>query len=448
MFVPRALPGEQLLARITTAPAEKKRSFARAEKVRTERVHDNAIDALCPNFGLCGGCTYQTLRYAAQCAVKERQVADLLRRIARIPDPTAVMQPMVACDHTYGYRNKMEFSFAPASKSVSESFVMGLHRPGQRHDILPISECSIQSDLANSIMVEAEMLCRLYKLQVHDPAAGRHPPQSGLQHLVIRHSVTQDQYLVNFVTAGKAIGSLLAPVAEALGHRFGGKIAGVTHSVSQRGRPVEERRVSQTTVLWGRGKLVEKVHGLEFEISPNAFFQTNTRQAEKLFALVEVAAGSRPSDTVLDLYCGTGVITLLLARRCRKAFGVEMFMPAIEDARSNAVRNNIENIEFTCADAGVQLPPEALQADIVVVDPARTGLSPQVVESLRGTAARRCVYVSCDPATQARDIALLCAPAMPDSKPMGRPFRLISVTPVDMTPQTPHIETVAVLDRV
>lgn len=389
-----------------------------------------------------------------------------MQRVGKITNIDDVMKPIVQCEQTYEYRNKMEFSVEPGS------LVLGLHLPGNQHQILPITTCSLQQPLANEILKEVGFLLVEYGESLQGKKSASRGPrynndnednrskggrgssssrggsrggdgsqQQQLQHVVLRYSVASDQYLINFVTS-KDAREILGPVAFGLRQRFGDRLAGCVNSVTARGRPTAERRIAKEYVLEGTGYLVERLCGVEYEISPNSFFQVNTKQAEQLFELVLAAADLQETETALDLYCGSGAITLPLAQRCKRVHGVEISEIAVDDARRNARRNNISNVKFTCSDANMDLPPKLRSSDVIVVDPARQGLTPEVVRSMRSTTARRLVYVSCNASTQARDIAALCDP---DEE--GDRFYLKSVTPVDMYPHTPHCECVAVLDR-
>lgn len=403
---------------------------------------------------------------------------DILQRVGGISDAAAFVLPIVPADIQYNYRNKMEFSFSPLSRGSSRGqhegsagFVLGLHRPGSHRDVVQITECSLQSQTANELLETTENACRKAGLEAYDQDAiddGRSPLPATtaiLQHVVIRHSVAADQYLVNLVTSVRSARSehALSSVAAALMQHP--KVVGIVNSISAKGRPLEERRIERETVLRGTGRLVEHACGLVFEFGANSFFQTNTKQAEKLFALVQEAAGVGPDDVVCDLFCGAGAILLLLARRCREAWGIEINKGAIDDALRNAVRNKISNASFICGDVEKLLAGHkrnALDAsmhievgrdkvsmpDVVVVDPARPGLEDASIRFLKECGARRLVYVSCNPASQARDIRALCShDRHEDAAECGMPFSLVSVRPVDLYPHTPHVETVAVLER-
>ncbi len=454
-----------------------KSGFARARKLETLKPHDNADTPQCQHFGPCGGCALQSLQYTAQVALKEHQVRSLMKRLAGVATASLeeIVKPIIPCEHPYEYRNRMEFSLDP------DSLELGLHYPGSQDRVLKINNCSLQEPLANEMLAHIGKLLEKHGVLEDDskrgnawPAnqtqrrssyskgrgdrgggddsdgggggrgGGYNGPQRVIEHVVLRHSVAEDNYLVNFVTNRDAR-ELLAPVVEELRERYQNNLAGCVNSVAAKGRPVAERRIAKEYTLEGNGYLLEKLGGLEYEISPNSFFQVNTRQAEKLFNYVLEAAAVQPDDVVLDLYCGSGAITLLLAQQCRRAHGVEVSPIAVDDARRNARRNNLSNVKFTAADAAAPLHPKLLASDVIVVDPARPGLTPNVIESIRSTTARRVVYVSCNAATQARDIGALCDT---DEELVGRPFKLVSVQPVDMYPQTPHVESVAVLERI
>lgn len=430
VFVPSCLPGELLTARIKVS----KKKFARGEKIKTLRIHENNDRPACQHFGPCGGCCFQNLKYDAELEIKQRQVENLLRRVAGINNLEAIMTcPIIPMSGTpYNYRNRMEFSWAwMREQRMGGRF--GLHRPGKHDEILPIESCSLQKEeIANKILKRAEELCNRHFFN---------GTPTVMQHLVIRHSLAQDMYLINFVTSIDARNQLL-PIAETLMAEYKTRISGIVNSVSHQGRPLEERRIVKEISITGKPTLTETILGLTFTISPNAFFQTNSIQAQILFKKVLELSEVDPKDTVLDLYCGTGTMTLLFAQRCKHAYGVEIYKPAVENARSNALDNGIDNASFFCADCTtVQLPQEARACDVVVVDPARSGLTPKVIESLCAMKFRRLVYVSCNPATQARDIKLLCSPTAMAT------LKLVAVVPVDMYPQTSHVETIAILDR-
>lgn len=428
VFVPSCLPGEVFTARIKISH----KSFTRGIKIETIRVHDNSERPACQHFGACGGCCFQNLTYDAELAIKQLQVKNLLQRVAGIKDVESIMSsPIIPYNLglPYNYRNRMEFSWMWMPDLQSGKF--GLHRPGKHDDIVPIESCILQKDeTANLILKRAEELCNK-----HLPSV----PLSIMQHLVIRHSVAQDVYLINFVTSIDARKQLL-PVAKTLMMEYNTRISGIVNSVSGRGRPLEERRIVKEICLLGKPTLTETLLGLHFTISSNAFFQTNSIQAQVLFQKVLELSQVGATDSVLDLYCGTGTMTLLFAQRCKHAYGVEIYQPAVENARSNASSNGIANATFLCADCTkVQLPLEMEACDVVVVDPARSGLTKTIIERLCAMKFRRLVYVSCNPATQARDLALLCSPSSA--------LKLVTVVAVDMYPQTSHVETIAILDR-
>ena len=481
IFVPRSLPGEVLTARITSTH----RGYARAEKIGILQQHDHATTPHCPYFlphlddttqPYCGGCSFQSLLYPAQLSVKQHQVASLLHKIAKIPPERldALLQPIVPAPLQYAFRNKMQFSVATAS--ATREVIIGLHPPGSETDIVPLQSCSIQSDTANAVLAHiAAYFLDLNKRHGNDDEAAAVVLR--LRDVVIRHSLAYDNYLVHFITQGcpaAMAAPSLQPLVDSLLENFNAgtkpTIISCVHSNDtcdssgeneRRGRGRRQKGAKSTAaaameekyeevVMHGQGYLVEKLYGLQFKISPSSFFQTNTKQAEKLVEAVLQKAELSAEDVVLDLYCGAGALSLPLAQRCRHVYGIELSEAATRDAQYNAQCNNVRNATFAAADLNKKssIPVDVLQhVHVVVVDPARPGLSKHCIESLilfggggmdgMESSLRRLVYVSCNPSTQARDIALLCGSGI---------FELKSVQCIDMYPQTSHVETIAVLD--
>jgi len=455
----RALPGERLSAVVTAVS----RSHAEARKVATLAAHRDAVEPACPHFSQgCGGCHFQALAYPAQLAAKHEIVAQTLARVGKVAPDTlaAALRPALPAPSPFAYRNKTTFTFAARSwaptPDAPDAYVperaLGMLRPGSATDVLPIASCSLQSDAANAILAAVGELCA--GLQPFDAAAGT----GLLRSLVIRAGRGGSQHLVQIITAIDAAAAL-APVAEALVARFPSVAAGsVVASVAPHtGRPGAMRFKSHAT-LHGPGHITERLAGLDFGVQPGTFLQVNTDGAEALYRVVADAAGLRPGqlDVVWDLFCGGGAIGLSLASAARHVHGVDVVPSAIADARRNAATNGISNATFAVGDlaeaaralaaggarrggkAGAEQPPPP---DVIVVDPARDGLDPSAVAWLAGCAsARRLVYVSCNVRTAARDLDRLC-------NGPGARFRLVSVTPVDLYPQTHHCEMVATLER-
>ena len=424
VFVPGGLPGDHVRVRLTEARAR----FGRGVIEAVETPSPDRVDAPCPYFGQCGGCRLQHLAYPAQLAFKQKQVRDCLERIGGLG--AFEERPILPAPAPYGYRNKMEFTVTRGAPGAP--LTVGLHQ-AQRYDaVLDIERCLLQSDGMNDLLDEARQFVAGHGLTAYDQDSG----EGLLRFLVLREGLHTGELMANVVTSSPAV-SELAPLAARLRARAPG-----TSSVVMNVNPkkasvavgVEEH------LLGGRDHIRETLGGLTFQISAGSFFQTNTAQAERLFAIVLEAAALGEADTAIDLYSGTGAISLLLARRCRWVYGVEMAAAAVADANRNAVANGIVNCTFVEGEVRFVLPAlitRGVRADVVVADPPRAGFHPKALRALAGLEAGRLVYVSCNPATLARDLGELVRAG----------YRLEWVQPVDMFPHTPHIEVVARLAR-
>jgi 23S rRNA (uracil1939-C5)-methyltransferase len=420
MFVRGGLPGDRLRVRVTEARGR----YGRATIESVVTPSPDRVEAPCPYFGHCGGCRLQHLAYPAQLAFKARQVHECLTRLGGLPP--FELRPIVAAPEPYGYRNKMEFTIAEPGP------VLGLHAAERYDVVLDIERCLLQSDTMNALLDEFRREVRSRGLSVWDPQSER----GLLRFLTVREGRGTGQAMVNIVASAPDI-EALAPVAERLRARVPATI-GVLLNVNDRKASVAVG--SEEHLLLGRDHLTELLDGVAFQVSANSFFQTNTVQAERLFAIVAEACALDGRDTVLDLYSGTGAISLLLARRAARVYGIEVSAAAVGDAIRNAQANGIDNCTFMTGEVRHVLPgltSEGVRASVVVADPPRAGFHPKALAALGTLAPARIVYVSCNPATLARDVGDLAR----------RGYRLEWVQPVDMFPQTPHIEAVARLSR-
>jgi 23S rRNA (uracil1939-C5)-methyltransferase len=420
MFVRGGLPGDRLRVRVTEARGR----YGRATIESVVTPSPDRVEAPCPYFGHCGGCRLQHLAYPAQLAFKARQVHECLTRLGGLPP--FELRPIVAAPEPYGYRNKMEFTIAEPGP------VLGLHAAERYDVVLDIERCLLQSDTMNALLDEFRREVRSRGLSVWDPQSER----GLLRFLTVREGRGTGQAMVNIVASARDI-EALAPVAERLRARVPATI-GVLLNVNDRKASVAVG--SEEHLLLGRDHLTELLDGVAFQVSANSFFQTNTVQAERLFAIVAEACALDGRDTVLDLYSGTGAISLLLARRAARVYGIEVSAAAVGDAIRNAQANGIDNCTFMTGEVRHVLPgltSEGVRASVVVADPPRAGFHPKALAALGTLAPARIVYVSCNPATLARDVGDLAR----------RGYHLEWVQPVDMFPQTPHIEAVARLSR-
>lgn len=423
VFLDRGLPGDRVQARLT-------RMRRRYAEGRLESVLESTarrVPAPCPHVAKCGGCRFQDLDYGEQLALKERQVRETLAHLGGVPDPRVL--PIVAAPEPFHYRNKMEFGFGPGPDGQP---VLGLHERGAFDRLFALEVCMIASPLTAEIVRTTAAFASARGWRAWHP---RH--HTGVaRHLVVRHLPLTGQCAVHLVAASDELAGLeeWARAIAALSPEIRSVTRILNRSHAQVATGEEER------ILHGDSFIVERLLGLEFEAGSAAFLQTNSRQAEALYQAALETGDPAAGDTVLDLYCGAGTLTLLFARAAAAAIGVETVAPAIESARRNASRNQIGNASFVTGEARQVLRewargerPGAPRPELVVVDPPRAGLHPRVVARTAELRPSRIVYVSCNPATLARDVK--------DFATHG--FALDRVQPFDMFPHTPHIECVA-----
>jgi 23S rRNA (uracil1939-C5)-methyltransferase len=422
VFVRGGVPGDRLRVRVTETRARYGRAAIEAVSIPSP----HRVAAPCPYFGRCGGCRLQHIAYEAQLAFKARQVRECLTRLGAAG--AFELRPILAAPQPYGYRNKMEFTVAGGVDGPR----VGLHEAERYDAVLDIERCLLQSDTMNALLDEVRRQVRARGLTVWDQAS----EQGLLRFVTLREGQRTGDAMVNFVTAAPDV-ETLGPVAEALRARVPAT-ASVVLNVNAKKAAVAVG--TEEHVLLGRDHIAESLGGLRFQVSAGSFFQTNTVQAERLFALVAEACELAGAETVVDLYSGTGAISLGLARRCRQVYGIEVAPAAVADAIRNARANGIENCTFLAGEVRHVLPAlvrDGVRAEVVVADPPRAGFHPKALTALVALAPARLVYVSCNPATLARDVGDL----------LGQGYRLEWVQPVDMFPQTPHIEAVARLRR-
>jgi 23S rRNA (uracil1939-C5)-methyltransferase len=421
VFVRHGLPGDTVRARVTKV----KRNHAEALAVGVLEPSPERVDAPCAHVPACGGCRFQDLAYEAQVAAKQEQVADSLRRIGGIADPP--LEPILPAESTFHYRNKLEYSFT----RTPDGPALGFHRAGRWDDVLEIDRCWLTTELGNAIRGAVRDWAREERLEAYDQADGT----GYLRHLVVREGRNTGQALVQLVTArGQRFeADYLVEVLR----RFP-EVRSIHWAVND--TPAEVTNLP-TTLLWGEDAIEERLCGLRFRVRPNAFLQTNTGMAERLYALAAEAAGLTGSETVYDLYCGIGTIGLVLARDALTVWGVEISEESVACALENADLNGITNAAFFAGNVGqsiAELRDRAGDPDVVVVDPPRAGLAGKALRRVGDLSAPKLVYISCNPTTLAGDVKVLAA---------DYGYRLERVRPVDMFPHTPHIEAVSLLTR-
>ena len=421
VFVRRGLPGDTVRARVTKV----KRSHAEALAVEVVEPSPRRVEAPCAHYPACGGCRFQDLAYDAQLEAKEEQVRDALRRIGGLAEPP--VDPIMRAESQFFYRNKLEYSFTTTPAGPA----LGFHRAGRWDEVLEIEKCWLTTDLGNEIRNKVRDWARDERLEAYDQAE-----HTGyLRHLVLREGRNTGQVLVQLVTAaGEKFDR------DELAERLRGfpEVRSIHWAVNETAAEVTNL---PTMLLWGDEAIEEELCGLRFRVRPNAFLQTNTAMAERLYELAREHAALTGGETVYDLYCGIGTIGLTLASQALTVWGVEVSEESVACALENADLNGITNAAFFAgetADSLAELRDRAGSPDVVVVDPPRAGLSNKAVRRLGRLESPRIVYVSCNPTTLAGNVKELTA---------SWGYKLERVRPVDMFPHTPHVESVSLLTR-
>src|SRR3954470_13887674 len=421
VFVRRGLPGDRVRARGTKG----KRRSPGALGVDAPEPSPLRVDAPCQHYPACGGCRFQDLAYEAQVAAKEEQVADAFRRIGGFEAPP--LEPIVAADDVFHYRNKQEYSFT----QLEDGPTLGFHKAGRWDEVLEIEKCWLTTDFGNALRNAVREWAREERLDAYDQAE-----HTGyLRHLVVREGRNTGQALVQLVTAR--------------GEKFDtGHFVDVVRAFPQvrsvhwsENESAAEVTNLPTTLLWGDETIEEELCGLRFRVRPNAFLQTNTKMAKRLYGLAHEFAALSGNETVYDLYCGIGTIGLTLARDALTVWGIEVSEESVACALENADLNGITNAAFFAGNVGQsieELRERAGDPDVVVVDPPRAGLAGKALRRLGEIGAARIVYVSCNPTTLAGDVKRL-------RDDYG--YELVRARPLDMFPHTPHVECVALLEH-
>ena len=443
VFVNGGVTGDLLDVRIRRV----RRRFAEAEILGIVHPGPARATPRCRYVGICGGCQWQHIDYRAQLELKRQHVVDALERIGGFARPE--VEPVVGMSDPYYYRNKMEFSFGDrwldradvdrvrdVEPATGERFALGLHIPQRFDKVLDVEECWLQSQESTRILNLVRSFAREHSLSIYSTIVH----EGYLRNLVIRQSRHTGELMVNVVTSEDR-----PEVMNELCEVLVGEVPAITticNNITTRKSQValgdEER------VVYGPGFITERIGAWVFRISANSFFQTNTLQTEVLYEAVRRSAGIGPGETVYDLYSGTGTIAIVLSAEARTVIGVESSSAAIEDARGNASRNGVTNCTFIGGDLKQKLTQDTDwiarhgRPDVVVLDPPRAGVHDQVLVALERLGPRRVVYVSCNPATQARDLQLLCARGS---------YRIERLQPFDMFPHTRHVEHIATLQR-
>lgn len=435
VFIPYGAPGDIADVKID----RKKHSYAEGHIERLVKPSSIRVEPFCCHFGVCGGCRWQHLPYEEQLKAKQQQVEDALRRIAKVELPE--ITPILGSEATREYRNKMEYTFSNkkwltweqmrSGEEFSDRDAAGFHIPGAFDKVLDIDCCHLQDDLGNRLRLHVKAYAKANGLTFFDLRE-----QTGLlRTMMIRISSTGETMVVlsfgedNPVAIQKLLDDLRANFPE---------LTSLMSVVNTKANDT----IADLDIRLHSGKpyIEEEMEGLRFRIGPKSFYQTNSRQAHNLYKVAREFAGLTGDELVYDLYTGTGTIANFIARQVRKVVGIEYVEDAIRDAKLNAEVNGLYNTDFYAGDMKDVLTSDFIAAhgrpDVMIVDPPRAGMHTDVVNVILDAEPARIVYVSCNPATQARDIALL------DSK-----YRVTAIRPVDMFPHTHHVENVVRLER-
>ncbi|MGD8428447.1 MAG: 23S rRNA (uracil(1939)-C(5))-methyltransferase RlmD [Balneolaceae bacterium] len=435
VFVPNTAPGDRVLARIT----KRKKSYLEGKLLDVLEAGPNRIEPRCQHAQNCGGCNWQHVNYKHQLEFKQEQVRDHMHRIGGLTD--LKVNKTIGCDDIFYYRNKMEYSIGHKrwlsreeinrDEYVSDRcFAAGLHAPGRFDKILNISECHLQAPISYDILDFVRSWCIEHEVDPYNTI----DHEGFMRNVVIRNAYHTDDLMVNLVTY-QDDQELMQQLADALLEAFP-EITTIINNVNDQHNPTAVGRYEN--VLYGPGYITDHIGPYHFNIDANAFFQTNTRQAERLYDVAKDFADIEDGDIIYDLYCGVGTLSLYLSDKASSVLGIELERVAINNAKKNAEENGITNVSFKKGDMKdvftEAMTKEYGQPDCLITDPPRSGMHPDVVKRLNELKVPKLVYVSCNSSTMARDL-----------KELNNVYDILEVQPVDMFPQTYHIETVAKL---
>lgn len=438
VFVPYVVPGDVVDLQVT----RKKHNYAEAEAVKFYEYSDKRVKPFCQHFGVCGGCKFQCMDYQAQLFYKQKQVFDNLTRIGKIEIPE--IRPILGSSKTKAYRNKLEFTFSnkrwltkeeiAADVQYDQMNAVGFHIPEAFDKVLAIEKCWLQDDINNEIRNSI----RDYAY-AHDYSFFNLRTQEGLlRNMMIRTSSTGElMVLIQFKISNEAEEQQAMALLNHVAEKFP-QISALLYVNNDKHNDTLEGL--DIITFKGNDHIFEEMEGLRFKIGPKSFYQTNSEQAYNLYKVARDFAGLTGNELVYDLYTGTGTIANFVSRKCAKVIGIEYVPEAIEDAKVNSQINGIENTLFYAGDMKDILTQEFIQEhgrpDVIITDPPRAGMHGDVIDTILFAEPKRIVYVSCNPATQARDLALL------DGK-----YNVVAIQPVDMFPHTQHVENVVLLER-
>ncbi|NFD29903.1 23S rRNA (uracil(1939)-C(5))-methyltransferase RlmD [Clostridium botulinum] len=422
VYIKGTVPGQKVLAKVT----KKRREYAQAKLLEIIENVDYAIENKCPHFGQCGGCSTQYIPYEKQLQIKEEQLLKLFKdKEIRGFDFLGVEKS----PEEYEYRNKMEFTFGDMEKGGD--LTLGMHVKNRNFSIVTVDNCEIvDRDFRNILTTVVnyfnEKRLPKYRVMSHE---------GFLRNLVIRKAKNTGEILVNIVTTSQMEFDFKEIVDMLLKVECKGEIKGILHTINDTLSDVVQ--VDKLEILYGRDYIIEELLGLKFKIAPEAFFQTNSKGAEKLYSIVKDFLGDASSKVVFDLYCGTGTIGQIVAPKAKKVIGVELIEEAVKAANENAKLNGLNNCEFIAGDVAKVIKDVKQKPDIIILDPPRPGVHPVALEYVVKFEPKEIIYVSCNPKTLVDDLKYL----------IDNGYKLEKVKGMDMFPHTPHVETVVKLSK-
>lgn len=436
LFVPNAIPGDVVNVRVL----KNKKSWAEGKVLELVTPSKDRVEPFCEHFGVCGGCKWQMLPYEQQLKYKQQQVTDQLKRIGQIELPE--IMPILGSPKQQFYRNKLEFTFCTHRYRTTEEIeaagdeklpiepALGFHAPGFFDKVVDINQCYLQNEPTNKLLTVLHKYTEANNLPYYDQRAHT----GWLRNIIIRVART-GEVLINLV-----INNEDKAQREAMLDHLIANIEGIT-SLYYTINPKFNDSINDLDVhhYYGKKHIEETLEDFRFKISPKSFFQTNTYQAENLYKVTRDFAGLTGDEVLYDLYCGTGSIGIFCSKNAKKIIGIEVIEDAIKDAKENAAMNNLTHCQFYAGDAAAICTDEFFaehgKPDVIITDPPRAGMHEKLVQQLLKMRAPKVVYVSCNPATQARDLQLL-----------DEAYKVTKIQPVDMFPHTHHIENVVLLE--
>lgn len=433
VFAPGTVPGDRVRVKLR----KMKKKFAEAVLVDILEASPKRVKPECEYFGSCNGCKMQNIDYSFQLELKRNIVKNAFERIGGFEDIT--IPEVIGSKDIYYYRNKLEFSFSNSrwltaedmnNENADKDFALGYHIPGFIDKIIDIKACYLQSELTNRILNITRDFFKSRKISVYSTKIH----EGYLRFLTVRRSIYSNELMVNLITHTEEPG-LIAEYSESLQREIP-EVTTIVNSIAT--SKAQVATADNFNVIFGKGFIEEKTGNYLFKITPNSFFQTNSKQCQRLFDIITEFAEFEKTDNVLDLYCGCGAISLFISAMVNSVHGVELSNESIDMAKVNAEMNKVTNCSFEALDVKdylQNLKSQQSRFDTIILDPPRSGIHPKAAEYILEYAAEKIIYVSCNPATQARDIALL-----------KDKYQITKIQPVDMFPHTFHIENVVRLD--